>query len=316
MEFQDLLNILIYIFSGLIFLNALRNDLEFHTFYSLIVAIAFALWFLFVRTHPLSLYAAAVMLVLGYLISIIEKSEYDSLRKKLNEVIDDIKQRSGFKIFPPVIFPTPKAISRMFAGVSARKLYNGYKNAFAMADNTGKPFMVVMPALVRNFSKNAIVFVIAHELGHILLGHLYDAVREREGKLGSILGGILGGIGGALVGGLLGGWFGAIVGAGVGGLEGMDIGEGLFVVRYSRKQELEADAFAALLMEDMGYDLSGIVEFMEYADAVEPRGFFEKLWSSHPPAVERLSHIRKTLENREKFARELNRKINLNYLRG
>ncbi len=158
------------------------------------------------------------------------------------------------------------------------------------------------------FSDNAIAFVISHELGHILLGHLHEQWKKQEQK---DFWGTLGMAAGAILGGLLGGWKGALIGSGVGAVGGSEVVGGLFVAKYSREQEREADAFGVLYMEQAGFDPSGAVETMRVFQSMEgPVSWLDKLWADHPPASERTAFIYRVLKNREEYWSRLISRLN------
>ena len=136
---------------------------------------------------------------------------------------------------------------------------------------TDKKFTVhVTRGLMRILSReDEIAGVLAHEIGHIKLGHYGKRVGRKVGwtKLGILLG---------RAGGL----------ARAAGSVGMDLAESGF----SRGQEVEADDYGTELLKSAGYDPYGLYRAMKaFADnkyITQPNGF-----NSHPPTARRLRHI-------------------------
>jgi putative metalloprotease len=117
--------------------------------------------------------------------------------------------------------------------------------------------------------------VLAHESGHVKLGHYGKTVNRHVGLsvaakvLGNLLGG---GLGSAAVG----------------------VGANLAAAGWSREQEVEADDYAVKLAYKTGEDpvglYSALVKLSDYGGELEPSGF-----NSHPPDARRLLHIRQEI---------------------
>ena len=170
-------------------------------------------------------------------------------------------------------------------------------NAYVTYTEEAGPIILIFPGLSK-FKDKVIAFVLGHELGHVVLGHLQNITKEElaeiEGEaVGSFAGGIIGGILAGLAG--LGGLAPFILG-GLGGLLLGELGGRYTSSRFSRKQELEADTFGASLMVKAGYDISGAYDFFAYLKKLDG-SFIQKLitrlFGSHPPASDRLKHLKK-----------------------
>ncbi len=298
-SFQSALTILVYIGFAWVFIESIMDALDFGGYSPLLVMASFALWqFLLIKAGMAGIILALLLIMVNHLISTSQKRHWLKLNEKALTIAKQLSSPlEGY--FPPVRVMKPSEIEEEF-GISkgdAKKVIN------AFAANPLNPQIFLFPALVEYFSDNAIAFVISHELGHILLGHLHEQWKKKEQK---DFWGMLGMAAGAILGGLLGGWRGALIGGGIGAIGGSEVVGGLFVARYSREQEREADAFGVLYMERAGFDPSGALETMEVFERIEgPVSWIDKLWGDHPPAFERIAFIKGVLQNREHYWNEL-----------
>jgi Zn-dependent protease with chaperone function len=151
-------------------------------------------------------------------------------------------------------------------------------NAFALP---GGPMYVNRGLITTSRNEAELAGVLAHEMSHVILRHgTEQASKAYMGNAGlSILGGLLGKSGGSTS---------QIVGA-VGGF-----GLNAAFLKFSRSDELEADALGAELMAKAGYDPVAMATMFAMLRAEQGRdpSKLERFFSSHPPSAERESRIR------------------------
>jgi putative metalloprotease len=118
--------------------------------------------------------------------------------------------------------------------------------------------------------------VVAHELGHVALGHARRRMIDFSGQnairtaLAMVLGRILPGIGVLIANALT----------------------GLLAARLSRQDEYEADAYAAALMTKAGLGTGPQVSLLAKLDRIAGMGGGAPVWlASHPPSAERIRAI-------------------------
>lgn len=121
-----------------------------------------------------------------------------------------------------------------------------------------------------------IASVIAHEIGHVALGHTHRRMIDFTGQnairtaASMILGRILPGIG-PMLAGLLG---------------------NLLMARLSRSDEFEADAYATALMIKAGLGANAQITLFEKLDALTGNGPTPPAWLlSHPKTADRIAAI-------------------------
>lgn len=129
-------------------------------------------------------------------------------------------------------------------------------------------------------SGDELASVIAHELGHVALGHARRRMIDFSGQnairaaLGMVLGRILPGIGFYLA----------------------NLVASLLAARLSRQDEYEADAYASALLVKSGIGTEGQKSLFRKLDALTAAGGGQLAWlMSHPKTVERI----KAIETRE-----------------
>lgn len=135
----------------------------------------------------------------------------------------------------------------------------------------GHPLIVFNEAMLRTVrNANEVAFILSHEAGHHIAGHL----QRRQQQVG------LGGLIGALGAGLLGA--DAQVGA--------DLGSQIGGRAYSQSFELEADVLGTYIAEAAGYDpVDGAASFARFAGS-------NSLLSTHPPGAQRYATVVATAE--------------------
>lgn len=135
-------------------------------------------------------------------------------------------------------------------------------------------FVAVTTGLLRSArSEDEVAAVLAHEVAHVQLGHTMqpvEAARRQEHLTGVLLEGS---------GDLVHAFFGKVVSAGTD-----------FVVDrgFGKKNELAADALAARILEQAGYDPSALAAFIGRLEGASAKGGF---FSRHPPARERAAAL-------------------------
>ena len=153
-------------------------------------------------------------------------------------------------------------------------------NAFALP---GGPMYVHRGLITTARSEAELAGVLAHEMSHVILRHgTEQASKAYLGEAGlSILGGLVGG-----------GNTRQIIQA-VGGF-----GLNAAFLRFSRSDELEADALGAEVMAKAGYDPVAMATMFALLRSEQGRdpGKLEQFFSSHPPPADREARIR-TLAN-------------------
>lgn len=154
-------------------------------------------------------------------------------------------------------------------------------NAFALPGG----LVYATPPLLERFRRDedALLFVLAHEIGHVELGHCADAHRYREGKgpVGQAAGSVLA------------------------------VSRMLAALQFSETQELEADAFAARLLESRRRDPRAGLRALRALGIPEDRRTkrpagtvaveaLADYFSTHPGSWERLAALEREIAARER----------------
>jgi Zn-dependent protease with chaperone function len=151
-------------------------------------------------------------------------------------------------------------------------------NAFALP---GGPMYVNRGLITVSKTEAELAGVLAHEMSHVALRHgTAQASKAYMGQAGlSLLGGLLGKRGGTTS---------QIVNA-LGGF-----GLNAVFMKFSRSDELEADALGAELMSKAGYDPMAMATMFATLRAEQGRdpSKLERFFSSHPPPADREARIR------------------------
>jgi predicted Zn-dependent protease len=146
--------------------------------------------------------------------------------------------------------------------------------AGANAAGTPGGFVAVTTGLLRAVrSEDELAAVLAHEVAHVQLGHTMqpvEAARKQEQLTNVALEG---------TSDLVHRFFGKVVSAGTD-----------FVVDkgFGKKNELAADALAARILVEAGYDPAALAAFLSRLDGRSAQGGF---LSRHPPAAERVAAL-------------------------
>lgn len=132
-------------------------------------------------------------------------------------------------------------------------------------------------------SASELASVIAHEMGHVALGHTRRRMIDFSGQnamrtaLAMVLGRFIPGLGPWIAGALM----------------------NLFMAKLSRNDEFEADAYAAALLTKAGIGIEGQIALFEKLDALTQSnaGAAPAWFLSHPKTPERIAALR-TLESK------------------
>ena len=154
-------------------------------------------------------------------------------------------------------------------------------NAFQTLGRDGRPLVVMTSGLLAD-TRNAdeIAFVLAHETGHHVAGHIQ---RQQVNVMA-----------GALILGTLAAGLGQGAGGNSSGVaDAMDLGAFAGQRVYSQRYELEADTVGAFIAARAGYSPErGALMFYRMPGASGP----QSLWSTHPPSPERLGTVNRAAE--------------------
>lgn len=166
-------------------------------------------------------------------------------------------------------------------------------NAAAAKDSV----VLVFTGLVDKVPDDAqLATVLAHEVGHVLAQHsAEDANNQRGEKLGifsSVLETVVSiGLAATGNGGI------AISSGRLTSSVSNNVGYGVFVRKFDRNQELEADQIGLVLMARAGYDPRAAVAFWENAQAVfgEAATNQNEFYSTHPASSSRVERLQKIM---------------------
>jgi predicted Zn-dependent protease len=157
-------------------------------------------------------------------------------------------------------------------------------NAYAALSGKGEKLLIFTPRLVNGLKDDeaALASIVGHEIGHHAKGHT-TAGRDRSRAVDAAAT-----IAGAIVDYTL-----AKRGSAVTGI-GRDAGNAagkLVILKFSRDQEREADAFGLVAMTRAGFDPEGAVRAQQkFLKAFGNRSV--SLMASHPPSKERVENLR------------------------
>jgi beta-barrel assembly-enhancing protease len=151
-------------------------------------------------------------------------------------------------------------------------------NAFALP---GGPIFINVGTITAAQNEAQLAGVMAHEMSHVYMQHSAKQMKQSMGPnilagLGQILGQMVGGVGGAI--------------ASIGG----QLGGGLLSMRYSRKDEAQADAVGAIIMYKAGYNPQQMAQFFEELQKEGGAGGPQFL-SDHPNPGNRVEAVDKEI---------------------
>ncbi|MEP7271065.1 MAG: M48 family metallopeptidase [Acidobacteriota bacterium] len=168
-------------------------------------------------------------------------------------------------------------------------------NAFALP---GGPMYVNTGMIAAAKREGEMAGVMAHEIAHVALRH--GTAQATKAAPYQTLGAI-GQIGGAILGGALGGILG----------QGSQLGVGVYMLKFSREYETEADILGAQILARAGYDPRDLAAMFRTIEEQGAKGGPEFL-SSHPSPANRYQRIEQEasalrFEGREPDSRDFSR---------
>ena len=188
---------------------------------------------------------------------------------QLEQYVQRVGQRLASSI--PQEFQHPE-FQYYFKVVNAKEI-----NAFALP---GGPMYVNSGMIAAAKTEGEMAGVMAHEISHVALRH--GTAQVSKAQKYSVLSSILG-AGGAIVGGPLG--QAAQIGA---------QGVGVYLLKFSREYETEADLLGARIMADAGYDPRDLANMFRAIEAQGGGG--GGFLSDHPSAKDRYAKINQEAE--------------------
>jgi Zn-dependent protease with chaperone function len=123
--------------------------------------------------------------------------------------------------------------------------------------------------------------VMAHELSHVVLRH--GTSQASKAQLAQGAAGIVGGLFGGSAGGAL-------------LSEGVSLGTGTILLRYSRSAETQADVLGTQTVYDAGYDPRGMAQFFEKLQAESKGKNPPQFLSDHPNPGNRLERVNQEID--------------------
>jgi predicted Zn-dependent protease len=170
-------------------------------------------------------------------------------------------------------------------------------NAFAMPGG----YVIVSSGLLKRLSSEAeLAGVLSHEIAHVVKKHQLQAIQSAaKGDLASSIGKDLAGDaiarrgGGALAQGAKT-W--------ASGLAADLLKDGFFLRPLDRSMEFEADKLGVVIATRAGYDPYGLVGALEMLAQYKGGGDAASVFSTHPPAPDRLGELEKFLPTLERYA--------------
>lgn len=149
-------------------------------------------------------------------------------------------------------------------------------NAFALP---GGPIFVNVGTINAAQNEAQLAGVLAHEMSHVYMQHsAKQAPKQQWANILGALGGLLGGTAGDLA------------------QMGIQFGAGTLLMKYSRKDEAQADAVGAIIMYKAGYDPRAMAEFFQNLEKLVGNGGPQFL-SDHPNPGNRVEAVDKEIAN-------------------
>ena len=193
-----------------------------------------------------------------------------------------LQEEGGADVIHPHLSLYVQRVGKRLAAVSDRP---DLPYEFVVIDNTelnawalpGGKIGINLGLLMRLSSEAELASVLAHEIAHAAAGHSATQV-EREVLLGMMKAGM---------NEVLQSYWSDL---------GVSVGKRLVLLKYSRKDELEADAYGMKYMALAGYDMQGalaVEKMFLQLDEPKSQGWFSRLFATHPPSKERLKADRK-----------------------
>ena len=180
-------------------------------------------------------------------------------------------QRLGRKLVP--VIPQENSWPYQFHVIQQKDI-----NAFAIP---GGPIFINVGTIQAADNEAELAGVIAHEMSHVYMQHS----AKQAGKA-SLTQGLLGVLGAVLPGNA----------AGNVARLGIQIGAGTIFMRYSRKDEAQADAVGAIIMYKAGYNPKALAEFFQKLEQ-QGGGSGPQFLSDHPNPGNRVAAVDKEIQN-------------------
>ena len=146
-------------------------------------------------------------------------------------------------------------------------------NAFAMADGTIR----VYQGLMDKMTDEELLFVIGHEIGHVVMGH-----SRKQAQVAYATSAVRTGV--ASVGGTIGSLAQSTIG---------EISEKIINAQYSQKEEREADDFGLVFLQKYGYPPEAAVQSLRKLG-----NSGGGIMSTHPNSVERAERLSHQISGR------------------
>lgn len=147
-------------------------------------------------------------------------------------------------------------------------------NAFALP---GGPIFINVGTINAVRNEAELAGVLSHEMSHVYMQHsAKQAPKQAWANILGALGGVLGGAAGDLA------------------QMGIQLGAGTLLMRYSRKDEAQADAVGAIIMYKAGYNPRAMAEFFQNLELIVGNGG-PQLLSDHPNPGNRVEAVDKEI---------------------
>jgi Zn-dependent protease with chaperone function len=180
-------------------------------------------------------------------------------------------QQLGRKL--QTVIPADKSWPYQFHVIPAADI-----NAFALP---GGPIFVNLGTLLAADNEAELAGVLAHEMSHVYMQH--SAKQAPKATVAQIIAGLAGAV---------------LPQSGLGNLGrmGIQIGAGTMLMKYSRKDEAQADAVGAVIMYKAGYNPKSMADFFQKLEQKYGSGGLQIL-SDHPNPGNRQASIQKEVQN-------------------
>jgi len=151
-------------------------------------------------------------------------------------------------------------------------------NAFALP---GGPIFINLGTITAADNEAELAGVMAHEMSHVYMQH--SAKQAPKATVAQIIAGLAGAV---------------LPQSGLGNLGrmGIQIGAGTMLMKYSRKDEAQADATGAIIMYKAGYNPKAMADFFQKLEQKYGSGGLQIL-SDHPNPGNRQANIQKEIQN-------------------
>ena len=145
-------------------------------------------------------------------------------------------------------------------------------NAFALP---GGPMFVNVGTIATVDNEAELAGVMAHEMGHVYMQH--GAKQQRKAEIANVIGAIAGAVGGSALG------------------TGVQLGTGALLLKYSRTDESQADAFGAIVLWHAHFNPMALADFFKKLSANSGNG--PQFLSDHPNPGNREEAIQNEVRN-------------------